>query len=367
MAIRYRKGRASPWQCYWNNPLTGKRECANFISQHEAEKHDSLIKHRIKFDRESFRKEEAKGKEEQQITLEACYLLYLREKQFSKKSLLWQMDSMRKPLEQFGMLPLADIRREHIANVMDEMSRTGVKPVTVRKRLCVLKTVFRWCAGKGHCVMPDFPRLPSGHYEKFIPPSPEEIAAILSAASSHVARTVVLGAQMGVRVGPCELLQLTWDDVDLEQRILRVHGAQKNLQALWREVPIRESLVSLFMAWKEEDARENIKHIIHYRGKPVQSLKTAWRAALRRAGITRHIRPYDLRHAFGTEMIAAGVDVGTVAKLMGHSTPVMLLSHYQYVMDRQKRAAVEALPDICHVPSRMCPTKQAPAKESTSA
>ena len=74
MAIRYRKGRASPWQCYWNNPLTGKRECANFITQHEAEKHDSLIKHRIKFDRESFKKGEMESEEPQTITLEACYL-----------------------------------------------------------------------------------------------------------------------------------------------------------------------------------------------------------------------------------------------------------------------------------------------------
>ena len=45
-------------------------------------------------------------------------------------------------------------------------------------------------------------------------------------------------------------------------------------------------------------------------------------------------------------MVAAGVDVGTVAKLMGHSTPIMLLNHYQYVMDQQKRAAVEAMPDV---------------------
>ena len=44
--------------------------------------------------------------------------------------------------------------------------------------------------------------------------------------------------------------------------------------------------------------------------------------------------------------MAAGVDVGTVAKLMGHSNPTMLLTHYQYVMDKQKRAAVEALPDM---------------------
>ena len=40
------------------------------------------------------------------------------------------------------------------------------------------------------------------------------------------------------------------------------------------------------------------------------------------------------------------MDVGTVAKLMGHSTPIMLLNHYQYVMDQQKRAAVEAMPDV---------------------
>ena len=38
MAIRERKGRASPWQCYWNNPITGKRECANFATRLEAEK-----------------------------------------------------------------------------------------------------------------------------------------------------------------------------------------------------------------------------------------------------------------------------------------------------------------------------------------
>ena len=75
---------------------------------------------------------------------------------------------------------------------------------------------------------------------------------------------------------------------------------------------------------------------------------------MRRAFIERRIRPYDLRHAFATELIAAGVDIGTVAKLMGHSGPTMLLTHYQYVMDRQKREAVENLPELSYVP-KMCP------------
>lgn len=44
---------------------------------------------------------------------------------------------------------------------------------------------------------------------------------------------------------------------------------------------------------------------------------------------------------------------------MGHSTPTMILNHYQYVMDSQKRAAVEALPELFHVPNSMCPKKKA--------
>lgn len=58
-------------------------------------------------------------------------------------------------------------------------------------------------------------------------------------------------------------------------------------------------------------------------------------------------------------MVAAGVDVGTVAKLMGHSSPIMLLNHYQYVMDQQKRAAVQAIPDVTHVPNEKAPADAA--------
>ncbi len=83
---------------------------------------------------------------------------------------------------------------------------------------------------------------------------------------------------------------------------------------------------------------------------------TAWKAALRRAGITRHIRPYDLRHAFATEAIRAGADYGTVAVLMGHSSPVMVMRHYQHVCNEQKMEAIEAIPSatVRGACARMC-------------
>ena len=165
MAIRERKGRASPWQCYWNNPLTGKRECANFGTRKEAEKHDSLIKHRIKFDRESFQKEEMEEKVEE-LTFEACYLEYLKEKKFNKKGLLWQMDAMRYPLKIIGSLSVQSITKAHLEKIKEDMLDMPVKPVSVRCRLSVLRTVLRWCAQKNWRGPVDFPKLPPAHYEK---------------------------------------------------------------------------------------------------------------------------------------------------------------------------------------------------------
>ena len=91
MAIRFRAGRKAPWQVYWNNPFTGKRESASFLTQEEALKEDSLIKHRLRFDRESFadtslflsnHAQEKLQEGPPAATLEECFLAYLKQKQF---------------------------------------------------------------------------------------------------------------------------------------------------------------------------------------------------------------------------------------------------------------------------------------------
>jgi integrase len=345
MAIRFRDGRKAPWIVYWKNPHTGKTEEEAYATEQEARKENSLIKHRLKFERDTFRREEIPSPPATD-TLEACYFLYLQEKKFSKTSLTWSLDSMKPILSVIGDMGIADISRADIVRAKTYLESTGIKPVTVRGKMSVLRTVLRWCADKGIIEQcPHFPKLPPPHYEHFIPPTPEELAALCAAAQHHILRVILLGAQLGVRVGPCELLKMTWGDIDLIRGTARIQAAKKRPSQPWREVPIRDSLLTLMRSWHKSDTGSGTEHIIHYRGQPVGSIQTAWAATLRRAGITRRIRPYDLRHAFATEAIAAGVDVGTVAQLMGHD-PKMLLEHYQHVADKQKRAAVEALPDI---------------------
>ena len=59
-----------------------------------------------------------------------------------------------------------------------------------------------------------------------------------------------------------------------------------------------------------------------YKGKAIQRLGTAFRAACRRAGIT-NLRIHDFRHTATTNMRRAGVDATTAMKIVGHKSERM--------------------------------------------
>ena len=350
MAIRIRSGsRKKRYEVYWNNPFTGKRQSLYFSTEPEAEKEDALIKYRLKYEREWFVPESDDGatrKDKVNEPLESVYYMYLKERQFSKKSLHWQLTSMKVALSVFGNVPIGEITKQHIEKIKTFLSETGIKGTTVRGRLSVLRTVLRWAYRNGYLTrVPDMPEMPPADYEHIVPPTVEELERILAVSPPHLQRVIILGSQLGVRVGPSELFRLTWQDVDLARRVVRVPNAQKGAKTSWREVPIRNSLHAVFSEWKRIDLESGATVVVNWKGKPVQNVKTAWRTALEKAGV-RRMRRYDLRHAFATEGMAVGIDPGTMASLMGHSSPLMLMKHYQHVMTKQKVAAVESLPHV---------------------
>lgn len=70
-----------------------------------------------------------------------------------------------------------------------------------------------------------------------------------------------------------------------------------------------------------------------------------------------------LRHGFATEAIAAGADYGTVAALMGHKSPMMVLKHYQHVKNAQKVAVMEQMPQIVFRGDSVCPNEGAEGQD----
>lgn len=363
MAVQYRKDK-NRWRVYWRNPFSKRIESKSFDTELEARKYDSLVKHRLKFEQESFFNEVGVSKNETStdITLEQLHFLYLKAKKFDDASLSWQTTNMRRIHAMIGNMPIANITRDTLESVKRrELADIELKPVTVRGHLAVLRTILRWAVEQGYLEsMPTFPKLPPARYEHFIPPTQDEIERLLAVSPPHLQREIILGSQLGIRVGPSELFKLKWSDFDFAAAVLRLSSANKNPDEPIREIPLRQDILELLEQWHDEDSAAGIDYVIHFKGKPVTVTRHAWNLAMQRAGIKRRIRPYDLRHSFGSELVAAGVDIGTVAKLMGHSSPLMFLKHYQHVADKQKRDAVEALPNVPFV----CPAQYAPKKEA---
>lgn len=71
----------------------------------------------------------------------------------------------------------------------------------------------------------------------------------------------------------------------------------------------------------------------------MRKCQVSWSNAKKKAGITRRLRLYDIRHDFVTTALESGVDVGILSRIVG-SRPDTLRKHYQHVSEAATAAAV---------------------------
>ena len=59
-----------------------------------------------------------------------------------------------------------------------------------------------------------------------------------------------------------------------------------------------------------------------------------------------HINPHAFRHSFASIMIANGVDIVTVSKMLGHAKTSMTTDTYSHIIEDAKRNATECVADV---------------------
>jgi integrase len=171
--------------------------------------------------------------------------------------------------------------------------------------------------------------------EVIMPPTVAEVQAIIKNAAEHLKRAILISFYTGLRPGQSERYQLKWSDVNMDEGVILIRSAQKGGPPS-RVVPIHPDFRAYLAMWKEIDKKA--EHLIMYRKKPVKSVKKAFRRAKKRAGITRRLRLYDLRHAFATALLASGADLKGVSELIGHSRTDTTTRVYQHTnMDLYKK------------------------------
>src|SRR5262249_17718868 len=157
------------------------------------------------------------------------------------------------------------------------------------------------------------------------------------AAAPHLRRFITVAYDLGPRRG--ELMKLEWSDVDMQHREFKLRET-KNGEP--RIVPMTPEVYKVFKElWQER--RLDTQRAFLYEGKPIKSLRTAYLAACRRAGIAATgpdgLRLHDFRHTASTNFRRAGVDTMTAMKIVGHKSEKMHRRYNQIAPEDLHQAA----------------------------
>jgi len=262
----------------------------------------------------------------------------------SKKQLFIRLDSTIMPV--IGRVPAIKLSDQDLDNYVIKRRQDGVKDSTIRRELTDIKAIMNWSVSRHPPLIPfnpvrDYKKPPSDD-AIILPPTQKESQAILKAASPHIKRVIMLAYYTGLRPGSVELLSLIWEQVNWEAKTILIVSAHKGGPEQ-RQVPLHDSFIEQLRLWYKEDKKNG--YIIHYSGKPIKTIKSAWKRTLKRANITRRIRPYDLRHNFITLALEDGADMKALSEIVG-SRPETIMKYYQHVSKKLHRQTVAKIPPL---------------------
>ena len=209
---------------------------------------------------------------------------------------------------------------------------------TLRKRLGILRAALRWAERKA--LIDKAPHI-------WLPPAPpprdrrlsrEEFARLEDAAKDthHLRLFLWLARYTAARAGA--ILSLRWGQCDFEGRRITLGGSGR--QKRRAVVPMHPGL-AIALALSKEGAETD--HVIEWAGKPVKSIKNAFRRAVKDAGLGKEVTPHALRHTAASWMAEAGVPMSEIAAVLGHSDSRVTEKVYAKYSPTYLQRAVRAL------------------------
>ena len=339
-----------PWVVKYREPWTGKPRQKAFKTEDEAKTFDEA--QAAVFDKEKAIIRSAKRRRKKSavatVTVEEVLNKYL-DTLGNPTTRATSSSHLQPILNIYGHRKAHCLSIEDVHAFLKVQHERGVGKGTATRRIKICSTAFNWAVRWGMLASNPLTglKLPVIATHVPDPPTPKELQLAYDNAAPHVQRVIVLGMSTGARIGPSELFRLRWSDVDLGNAILRMPNADKGgSKEEARDVPIREDILDLLHQWEKQDAAIGCPWVIHHKGKQVRCINHAWKAALKRAGIERRIRPYDLRHAFASRSLDYSADIKSIAQIMGHADETMLLRTYRHTNSEGRRRAINAAPSI---------------------
>ena len=256
-----------------------------------------------------------------------------------------------------GRKYLDEIGRDMVDHVLSERLKEGVSHATVNRMLAVMRAVLRRAAYDWEWLdrVPRIRLLPEPKRRvRFL--TREEADRLLSELPQHLAEMARFTLATGLR--QANVMGLEWAQVDLDRGEAWIHPDQAKARraiavplsadamlVLRRQVGKHETYVFTYQPSIKDGAslaREGKARKPPY---PVKQVNTkAWRAALKRAGIT-NFRWHDLRHTWASWHVQHGTPLHVLQEL-GAWESVEMVRRYAHLTSRHLREHAERLPRL---------------------
>jgi integrase len=248
----------------------------------------------------------------------------------------YHLDRLKVLLPELGGVAISHIGRSQVRQYRQSRLRAKtLTETTLNRDIECLRHLLYWAVDEGFLAVNPLARIRLTRERRKKKPvlSVAEEVLLLNAAAPHLRNIIIAAVDAGLRRG--EILNQGWEDIDFNRRLLYVTKS-KTPEGEAREIPLTTRLFNLLSAMRCNDGQ-----IFTYEGKPIHKIKTAWSAAIRRAGI-RYMRFHHLRHTFTTRLLELGVSREVRMALLGHTFGDTHES-YEHVELPMKREAIRKL------------------------
>lgn len=270
-----------------------------------------------------------------------------------------------------GNVRLQDLTTARAETMLADL-RSGDRPIaprTARQVLMLLNRIIR-SAVKDRLmlrnILDDIDDRPKAPKKRVTPLTPEQVQEVIAALEGKKIRLPVLIAlYSGMRRG--EILALKWNDLDLDAATIRVdesveetkeHGRRvktPKTDSGNRDISIGPGLVSelrSYRQWKLERRMrlglgrmpDDALLFTSPQGEPVSpnGLSEGWNLFAKSIGL-KGATFHTLRHTHASHLIRQGVDIVTVSRRLGHSSPAFTMATYAHMIPGGDAHAAEAI------------------------
>ena len=236
----------------------------------------------------------------------------------------------------------------------------GLEPSTMGVIISVLQRSLKFAFEIGistaeHTSHLKRPKIIQKNVECFTVSEQKKIESYLLSLQPNKKLGVLICLYTGLRIG--ELLALKWSDVDAGYNFISVNATCRDacvngmqIRVLStpktatsrRIIPVPKQLKPYLKALKRISKDEYIISGNKEREVSVRSYQKMFSNLLKRLNI-KHRGFHSLRHTFATRALECGMDIRTLAEIMGHKNPQITLNRYAHSMIEHKIAMMNRI------------------------